>query len=292
VVKLTRNTGNETFLSQSTVQPDPKIFATKQFRDACVEAHNALFWTARGANSFLGALPQNQHLSLLWNGNSQDFRTRYFENQFQIGVNIRELEIYFCESGVKVPHSFYFDDRTPAFAEAWYLVELLHRDLDQSKFSTSLPFHSPLMLMGDTQDHNASFYELELAALNDCLMGGMKLLQQMPTLLAPIASILHQPVKIVLEPETFTLEYTVFFSEKTGQRIIVGFSIGDLLRPEPFYFIKDINQNFKPKSRSLDYRPDSIRPLIKLIENNTSDRDLLDDLCKLTFASVKTAQGL
>ena len=278
-------------MSQSTVQPDPKIFATKQFRDACVEAHNALFWTARGANSFLGALPQNQHLSLLWNGNSQDFRTRYFENQFQIGVNIRELEIYFCESGVKVPHSFYFDDRTPAFAEAWYLVELLHRDLDQSKFSTSLPFHSPLMLMGDTQDHNASFYELELRALNDCLMGGMKLLQQMPTLLAPIASILHQPVKIVLEPETFTLEYTVFFSEKTGQRIIVGFSIGDLLRPEPFYFIKDINQNFKPKSRGLDYRPDSIRPLIKLIENNTSDRDLLDDLCNLTFASVKTAQG-
>ena len=290
MVKLTRNTGNETFLSQSTVRPDPKIFATKQFRDACVEAHNALFWTARGANSFLGALPQNQHLSLLWNGNSQDFRTRYFENQFQIGVNIRELEIYFCEGGAKVPHSFYFDDRTPAFAEAWYLVELLHRDLDQSKFSTSLPFHSPLMLMGDTQDHNASFYELELRALNDCLMGSMKLLQQMPTLLAPIASILHQPVKIVLEPETFTLEYTVFFSEKTGQRIIVGFSIGDLLRPEPFYFIKDINQNFKPKSRGLDYRPDSIRPLIKLIENNTSDRDLLDDLCKLTFASVKTAQ--
>lgn len=291
MVKLTRNTGNETFLSQSTVRPDPKIFATKQFRDACVEAHNALFWTARGANSFLGALPQNQHLSLLWNGNSQDFRTRYFENQFQIGVNIRELEIYFCEKGVKVPHSFYFDDRTPAFAEAWYLVELLHRDLDQSKFSTSLPFHSPLMLMGDTQDHNASFYELELRALNDCLMGGMKLLQQMPTLLAPIASILHQPVKIVLEPETFTLEYTVFFSEKTGQRIIVGFSIGDLLRPEPFYFIKDINQNFKPKSRGLDYRPDSIRPLIKLIENKTSDRDLLDDLCNLTFASVKTAQS-
>ena len=137
MVKLTRNTGNETFLSQSTVRPDPKIFATKQFRDACVEAHNALFWTARGANSFLGALPQNQHLSLLWNGSSQDFRTRYFENQFQIGVNIRELEIYFCEGGVKVPHSFYFDDRTPAFAEAWFFVELLHLDLDQSKFSSS-----------------------------------------------------------------------------------------------------------------------------------------------------------
>ncbi|MCH1427153.1 MAG: hypothetical protein L7W42_08415, partial [Alphaproteobacteria bacterium] len=199
--------------------------------------------------------------------------------------------IYFCENGSKVPHSFYFDDRTPAFAEAWYLVELLHRDLDQSKFTSSLPFQSPLMLMGDTQDHNASLYDLELHALNDCLMASLKMLQKMPASLGPIASILHQPAKVVLEPETFTLEYTAFFSETTGQRIIVGFSIGDHLRPEPFYFIKDTNQSFRPKNRSLDYRPDSIRPLIKLIKNRTSDHDLLDDLCKLTIASVKTAQG-
>jgi hypothetical protein len=146
------------------------------------------------------------------------------------------------------------------------------------------------MLMGDTQDHNASLYDLELHALNDCLMTSLKILQQMPASLGPIASILHQPAKVVLEPETFTLEYTAFCSETTGQRIIVGFSIGDHLRPEPFYFIKDINQSSRPKNRSLDYRPDSIRPLIKLIENNISDRDLLDDLCKLTIASVKMAQ--
>ena len=290
MVRFKKNTRNETLLSLSAALPEPKIFATKQFRDACVEAHNALFWTARGANSFLDVMPQNQHLSLLCDSNSQDFRTRYFENKFQIGLNIRELEIYFCEDGLQVPHSFCFDDRTPAFAEAWYLVELLHRDLDQSKFTSSLPFHSPLMLMGDTQDHNASLYDLELHALNDCLMTSLKILQQMPASLGPIASILHQPAKVVLEPETFTLEYTAFFSETTGQRIIVGFSIGDHLRPEPFYFIKDINQSFRPKNRSLDYRPDSIRPLIKLIENNISDHDLLDDLCKLTIASVKTAQ--
>ena len=153
---------SEILLSQSAIWPDAKILETKQFRDACVEAQNAIFWVARGANSFLEAMPQNQHLSLLWVGDSQDFRTRYFEKHFQIGLNIRELEIYFCDNGEKVPHSFCFDDRTPAFAEAWYLVELLHRDLDQSKFSTSLPFDSPFMLMGDTQDHNASLYDLSL----------------------------------------------------------------------------------------------------------------------------------
>ena len=278
-------------LSQSATWPDAKILKTKQFRDACVEAHNALFWVARGAHSFLNYLPQNQHLGLLWDVNAQDFRTRYFEKHFQIGLNVRELEIYFCEDGLKVPHSFCFDDRTPAFAEAWYLVELLHRDLDQSKFSTSLPFDSPFMLMGDTQDHNASLYNHELEALHVSLLRSVRLFQRIPHLLAPVKSLLHQPNKIALEPETFTLEYTAFFSETTGQKITIGFSAGDHLRPEPFYFIKDINHNFRPKNRGLDYRPESIQPLVKLIENNISDDELLDELSKPTLELIKNAQS-
>ncbi len=278
-------------MSQSAIWPNAKIFKAKQFRDACVEAHNVLFWVARGANSFLKAMPQKQHLSLLWDFNTQDFRTRYFEKHFQIGLNIKELEIYFCEDGVKVPHSFCFDDRTPAFAEAWYLVELLHRDLDQSKFSTSLPFDSPFMLMGDTEDHNASLYCDELEALHVSLLKSVRMFQRIPHLLAPAKSLLHQPNKIVLEPETFTLEYTAFFSETTGQKIIIGFSPGDHLRPEPFYFIKDINQNFRPRSRGLDYRPESIQSLVKAIENNMPDDELLDELCKLTLALVKNTQS-
>ena len=278
-------------LSQSAVWPDAKILKTKQFRDACVEAHNATFWVARGVNSFLEAMPQNQHLSFLWVGDSQDFRTRYFEKQFQIGLSIRDLEMYFCENGVKVPHSFCFDDRTPAFAEAWYLVELLHRDLDQSKFSTSLPFDSPFMLMGDTQDHNASLYRHELEALHVSLLKSLRLFQRIPHLLAPVKSLLHQPNKVALEPETFTLEYTAFFSETTGQKIIIGFSAGDHLWPEPFYFIKDINHTLRPKKRGFDYRPESIQPLAKLIENNISEDELLEELCKLTLPLIKNAQS-
>jgi hypothetical protein len=67
---------------------------------------------------------------------TSNFRTRTFDGDLQIGINFPDLELYFCEGGQKVPHSFWLDDRTPAFAEAWYLVELLHRDRDQSKFST------------------------------------------------------------------------------------------------------------------------------------------------------------
>ena len=146
------------------------------------------------------------------------------------------------------------------------------------------------MLMGDTQDHNASLYDHELEALHVCLLKSVRLFQRIPLLLTPIKSLLHQPNKIALEPETFTVEYTAFSSVTTGQKIIVGFSAGDHLRPEPFYFIKDINQNFRPKNRGLDYRPESIQPLEDIIENNVSDDELLNELCKLTMALVESTQ--
>ena len=146
------------------------------------------------------------------------------------------------------------------------------------------------MLMGDTLDHNASLYTHELEALHVCLLKSVRLFQRIPSFLTPIKSLLHQPNKIALEPETFTLEYTAFSSATTGQKIIVGFSFGDHLRPKPFYFIKDINHNFRPKNRGLDYRPESIQPLEKIIENNVSDDELLNELCKLTMALVESAQ--
>ena len=50
---------------------------------------------------------------------------------------------------------------------------------------------------------------------------------------------------------------------------------------QTFYFIKDINHNFRPKVESLITAREH-QPLVKLIENNISDDELLDELCKLT----------
>ena len=112
----------ENLLNNSSQWPSVSIFDTKQFRQARIEAHNALFWMARGANSFLDATLNNGHLSLFWHRDSNNFRTRSFDGDLQIGLSIPELEIFFCENGEKVRHSFWFDDRTPAYVEAWYLV--------------------------------------------------------------------------------------------------------------------------------------------------------------------------
>ena len=119
--------------------PENAMFQTKKYRDARVEAHNALFWMARASHSFLEPTLNNSHLSLFWNEDNCDFRTRLFVDGCQIGLHLPDLELYFCDNEEKVPHSFWLDDRTPAFVEAWYLVELLHRGIEQGKFSTALP---------------------------------------------------------------------------------------------------------------------------------------------------------
>ena len=47
--------------------PENAMFQTKKYRDARVEAHNALFWMARASHSFLEPTLNNSHLSLFWN---------------------------------------------------------------------------------------------------------------------------------------------------------------------------------------------------------------------------------
>ena len=266
--------------------PNKEIFSNKKFRDACHEAHNAVFWMSRGANSFLTSTPENSHLRLFWHKESSNFRTKRFESDFQIGLNLPDLELYFCENGEKVPHSFWLDEKTPAFIEAWYLVELLHRDLDQSKFSTNLPFESPAMLMGDTQDHNASDYQKELEALNQCFVKSVKLLEKISIARSQLRGLSFKQNEVVLEPETFTIELEIFSEEKTGRVIKIGFNVGDHLRPTPFLFVKDINQNQKSKNRSLDYLPESIHQLTAISEDGTSDEKLAKELFELAIAQT------
>ena len=86
-------------------RPELAVFQTKKYRDARVEAHNALFWMARASHSFLEPTHENSHLSLLWNEEKCDFRTRLLVDGCRIGLHLPELELYFCENEEKVPHS-------------------------------------------------------------------------------------------------------------------------------------------------------------------------------------------
>ncbi len=259
--------------------PNIEVFQTKQYRDARVEAHNALFWMARAAHSFVEPMPENAHLNLSWENDSADFRTQIFGDNIQIGINLPELELYFCEKKEKVPHSFWLDDRTPAFVEAWYLVELLHRGIDPETFSTSLPFDSKNMVMGDTQDHNASLYKKELTALKDCIHNTIPILEGLANRLRINNKIGKDPHKIVLEPETFTLILTNIPTKNVNQKITTGLSAGDNLRQTPFLFTKSIDQANGSTNHLLDYNPECLITLESIISKAITQDELVNNLC-------------
>ncbi len=258
--------------------PDTAVFQTRQYRKARVEAHNALFWMARAAHSFLQPTPDNTHLYLSLDSGSFDFRTQIFGDGFQIGLNLPELELYFCEKKEKVPHSFWLDEKTPAFVEAWYLVELLHRGLDPQSFSTYLPFQSKDMLMGDTQDHNASLYKTELRALADCIMNTVPVLDQLTHKLIKNNKIPDAPHEITLEPETFTLFFSGILSGENNKKITAGLSAGDNLRQVPFLFTKLTDQTNTSKNHILDYEPECLVSLDTIIEPAISRNELVSRL--------------
>ena len=259
--------------------PKIEVFQTKQYRDARVEAHNALFWMARAAHSFAEPMPGNSHLHLSWVDEFADFRTQFFADYIQIGINLSELELYFCEKEEKVPHSFWLDGKTPAFVEAWYLVELLHRGIDPETFSTSLPFDSKNMLMGDTQDHNASLYKKELKALKDCIDNTIPILEGLANQLKNNNKIANNPHKIVLEPESFTLILSNTPSIGNNQKITAGLSAGDNLRQAPFLFTKLSDQVTGPKNHVLDYNPECLISLDSIISEGITQDELVNMLC-------------
>lgn len=278
VSKIVVLINSETKNNSLSSWPDTAVFQTRQYRNARVEAHNALFWMARAAQSFLKPTPDNSHLYLSFDSGSFDFRTQIFGDGIQIGLNLSALELYFCEKKEKVPHSFWLDEKTPAFVEAWYLVELLHRGLDPESFSTYLPFHSKDMLMGDTQDYNASLYKKELLALTDCIKNTVPVLEQLTHRLIKNNKIPDVPHEIALEPETFTLFFSGIRSGENNQKITAGLSAGDNLRQVPFLFTKSTDQTNTSKNHILDYEPECLISLETIIEPTTSQDELVGRL--------------
>lgn len=276
-------TESENTLRLDAKWPEIAIFQTKKYRNARVEAHNALFWMARASHSFLEPTLGNGHLSLFWNEKHCDFRTRLLVNGCQIGLHLPDLELYFCENEEKVPHSFWLDDRTPAFVEAWYLVEFLHRGIEQAKFSTALPFDCPDMLMGDTEDHNASLFKTELTAINESLVVALNMLKKVAAQLARHNNFVSKPGQITLEPQSFTLIVRGDLATTNGNAVLVGFSVGDHLRPAPFFYSKTCEQVTNSKNHPLDYNPANIISLQSIADQAVSGEELVKKLVNLAI---------
>jgi hypothetical protein len=126
---------------------------------------NMVQWPARIANSYVTGATWQERTRLQWRGADDSIATASFDDGFGLKLRPQTLEMCFLEHGKPVPHTFNPEERSPAEAEAWILVELLHRGIDRTRFTMALPYSIPDLLTGDAEDYPLHECAAELAEL-------------------------------------------------------------------------------------------------------------------------------
>ena len=242
--------------------------------DARRQAHNALHWLARFANSYIDPEPDNRHVDLLWNDDRGSVQTRTFQSNLSVELRITDLEMQFCEDGHPVPHVLLFQERTPAHVEAWALVELLHRGVDRDRFSKDLPYPSRDLMLGDSEDHEVNAYRGELTSLNGWLRNAAAVSAALRHELGRGGDIDPSATRIVMWPELFQLGIEISLPQGFGARSLrAGLSAGDALRPEPFFFTGTTEQTIAG-----DFDAGNILSTQRILDETLSAEHVLDHL--------------
>jgi hypothetical protein len=127
--------------------------------------HNMIQWPTRIANSYVAGTTWKERSRLAWDDTDDAVVTQAFEGDFAFKLHLPTLNMWFLERGRRMPHTMNPQERSPAEVEAWLLVELLHRGIDRSAFSTQLPYRFPDLLTGDAEDYDPQSCAAELAEL-------------------------------------------------------------------------------------------------------------------------------
>ena len=172
-------------------------------------------WLARIANSYVaGDRPEDRVMLSFSRG---VFVTRTFDRDFALELRLPDLKMQFQESGKPVPHVLDPEEHSPAEAEAWILVELLHRGIERDRFSKSLPYVIDDLMSGDAEDYSP-----------EACAGGLELLNAW---FCAAASSLSPDGRVACRPESLTLMAT-----NGGHGDTAGFSPGDAQHDEPYFF--------------------------------------------------------
>ena len=175
--------------------PDYAQQATQLFKSILVdyvkdyrargEAINVVQWLARVAQSYVTSAPLERRTDLRFRAADAAFVTEPFEKGVALEMRLPDLHLQFLQNGKPVPHVFDPQERSPAEAEAWILVELLHRGIDREKFSKTLPYTVPGLLTGDAEDYAPQACREGLAQLTDCFGKAANVLAETARAAAP-----------------------------------------------------------------------------------------------------------
>ncbi len=204
------------------------------------QVHNAVHWLVRFAHSYAEPQDGNVHTQLLWNARDGVIQTKPFLDDYSVELRVGPLEMQFRESDQPVPHTLDFQERTPAHVEAWVLVELLHRGIDRSRYSKSLPYQPSDLMTGDHEDFEPESYQQELRLIDQSLRSGAAVLQ---SLRRRDDSGIAADQPLTCWPEPFQIGYDISLPPGCGsQTLRIGIAPGDGVRPEPYFFVGTAQQ--------------------------------------------------
>ncbi|HRY07087.1 MAG TPA: hypothetical protein P5114_08185 [Hyphomicrobiaceae bacterium] len=199
------------------------------------QAHNAVHWLVRFANSYIEPEDGNGHTRLVWNERDGVIQTKRFLNDYSVELRVGPLEMQFREGDAPVPHTLDFEERTPAHVEAWVLVELLHRGIDRSRYNKALPYTASNLMTGDNEDFESEAYKRELQIIDQSFRSGAPVIQALRHVLdANVAA----DAQLSCWPEPFQIGFEIDLPPGSGsKRLRVGIAPGDGVRPEPYFFV-------------------------------------------------------
>jgi hypothetical protein len=220
--------------SLNSIQWESLDIDTTELKKARWDVVNIIQWLARIANSFVDETTSEKRVVLEFRPRDVAFITQSFNNGITLEMHLPRLELQFAENLQLMPHVFDPEDHSPAEAEAWLLVELLHRGIDRSKFKKKLPYDIPDLLSGDAEKYSPKSHSKGLIEIVKWLRNASLILE-----LASSGSV-SKKRRIVCFPHT--LHFTCL-SDTPLHQSYFGFSLGDAANPEPFFFKGKSSEN-------------------------------------------------
>jgi hypothetical protein len=248
--------------SLNSIQWESLDIDTTELKKARLDVVNIIQWLARIANSFVDETTSEKRVVLEFRPRDVAFTTQSFNNGITLEMQLPSLELQFAENGRLMPHIFDPEDHSPAEAEAWLLVELLHRGIDRSRFQKKLPYDMPNLLSGDAEKYSPKSHMKGLSEIVKWLRNASSVLELTSSGSA------SKKLRIFCFPRTFHLTY---LSDTRSDQSNFGFSLGDAANPEPFFFKGEISEN-----RLVDRKSNSILTATQLLVTRNPTDAVMD----------------
>lgn len=197
----------------------------RKFNEAQHQVHSLLQWVARVENSYGPNTGTKEPIRLRWCDERRAIRTHGLVGGLELELRVAEMALQFLENGKPSDHAFLAEEHSPAHAEAWLLIELLHRGVDRARFTKTLPYDASQLLSGDGQEFSPEQYADELVLLAEWMSRAAR------ALWSAEEGRQGGEGEILVRPEDLSLEV-----ERSDH--VVGFKpVGSVLN-EPYFYVR------------------------------------------------------